>query len=203
MADKKYLETFTSPAGEAVFPWVTKADVKHDASGVYHTDLSMPPELAADFIEKLEGVRAKFAEEELSVAQKQSLVARPVFRDEYTYPEYPDGASDEEKAAIKKAFVPEPTGNILFRFKMKAKVFPKNGEPFEQAPVVVMADTGEKCEEPVYTGSILRVRGQIVPYSNAAAGAYGVTLRMKAVQVIELVTGEGQSASHWTDFDND
>jgi len=85
---------------------------------------------------------------------------------------------------------------------MKAKVTTQDGTTFEQSPVIVSAETGERIEQPVYGGSIIRVRGQVVPYTNAAAGIAGVTLRMKAVQVIELVSGGGGD-SYWTDFEED
>jgi hypothetical protein len=197
------LETFQSPYGIAVFPWLSKADTKHDASGVYHTDLALPPELAEDFIAKLERIRDEFAAS-LPQAQQQQLTPRPVSSLEYTRPEYPEGATDAEKTAIKQAHVPELTGNVLFRFKLKASVTPKNGEPFTQAPVIVMADSGAACDKPVYGGSVIRVRGQVVPYTNASAANYGVTLRLKAVQVAELNSGSGESAgTHWTDFSDD
>ena len=205
MSDKKYLETFTSPVGVAVFPWITKADVQHDAAGVFHTDMSVSPDEQAtvDFIATLENVLNEFADKELTIAQKAALTAREVYKDEFTRPEFPEGATDDQKAAIKADFVPEPTGLILFRFKMKNNVTTAAGESFSQTPVVVMADTGAACESPVYGGSIIRVRGQIVPYTNASAGNFGVTLRMKAVQVIDLVTGEGGNSAHWTNFDGD
>lgn len=198
MANK--LETFQTPYGIAVFPWLSKADTKHDASGVYHTDLALPPELADEFAAKLEKVRDEFAAS-LPQAQQNSLTPRPVSQLEYTRPEFPEDATDEEKAAIKQAHVPEPTGNVLFRFKLKANVTPKNGDSFTQSPVIVMADTGEACDKAVYGGSVIRIRGQIVPYTNASAANYGVTLRLKAVQVAELNTGAGDGAGgHWTDF---
>jgi hypothetical protein len=40
MANK--YESFTTPEGEAVFPWITKADTAHDAAGIFHVDLSVP-----------------------------------------------------------------------------------------------------------------------------------------------------------------
>ena len=211
MAEKLQYETFQSPYGEAVFPWLTKADVKHDASGVFHTDLALPPELAEEFTAKLERIRDEFAAS-LPMAKQTALSARPVSKLEYTRPEYPttfpENTTDGEKQAIreeiKKNHVPEPTGNVLFRFKLKANVTPKIGDPFTQAPVVVMADTGEACAEPVYSGSIIRVRGQVVPYTNDSAGNYGVALRCKAVQVSELKTGGGGAGStHWTDFEDE
>lgn len=199
--DRPKYEAFTTPAGEAVFPWITKADTEHDAAGVYHVDLSIPAEEAQDFIAKLERVRDQFIAT-LPVAKQNALHAKPVYLDELTRPEYPEGASKEERAAIRNAWEGEPTGNVIFRIKMKAKVTTQDGTTFEQSPVVVDAATGEKIEQPVYGGSIIRVRGQIVPYTNAAAGIVGVTLRMKAVQVIELVSGGGGD-SFWTDFEED
>lgn len=186
------LKAFTSPAGEAVYPWITRADVKHEPAGVFHTDLSLPLELATDFIETLEKARDDFANKELSAAQRQALQAKPVYRMELTRPAM--DASEEEK----NDFVPEETGNVLFRFKLKNNVTTASGEMFTQSPIVVSAETGERIEDPVYGGSIIRVKGQIVPYKNAAAGSYGVALRMKAVQVIELITGSG---SKWANFD--
>lgn len=200
MADRVLLETFQSPAGEAVFPWLTRMDTQHDASGVYHTDLAMPPEIAEDFIAKLEKIRDEFAAS-LPMAKQQALTPRPVYKLEMTRPEFPADATDAEKQAIKDAHVPEPTGNVLFRFKLKASVQPKNGEAFTQAPAIVMADTGATCTEAVYGGSIIKCRGQVVPYTNDSAGNFGVTLRLKAVQVIELQTGSGEAGAHWTNFD--
>ena len=194
-------EAFTTPAGEAVFPWISKADTEHDANGVYHVDLSVPAEEAQDFIAKLERIRAEFVATLPTVKQK-SLALKPVYMEELTRPEYPEGASKEEKAAIRNAWEGEPTGNVIFRIKMKAKVTTQDGTTFEQSPVIVSAETGERIEQPVYGGSIIRVRGQVVPYTNAAAGIAGVTLRMKAVQVIELVSGGGGD-SYWTDFEED
>jgi hypothetical protein len=198
MSDRPTYEAFTTPQGEAVFPWLTKADTKHVPSGVYHVDLSIPFEEAQDFIAKLEGARDNFIQT-LPVAKQTALTAKPVYFDEYTRPDYPEGATDDEKKAIRDAWVGEPTGNVIFRIKMKASVTTKDGTTFTQTPVIISADTGEKFDGALFGGSILRVKGQIVPYTNAAAGIVGVTLRLKTVQVIEAVGGDG--AGFWTDFD--
>jgi len=200
MSDKPRYEAFTSPVGEAVFPWITKADTTYTPEGVFKTDLSVPFEQAQEFIAKLEKARSDFIAS-LPVGKQTALAPRPVYTDEYTRPEYPEEAKDEEKKAIREAWVGEPTGNVLFRFKLKAHVNTDDGG-FDQAPVVVDAATGEKIGEAVFGGSIVRVRGQIVPYTNNAAATVGVTLRMKAVQVIEIVTGGGDG-SFWTNFDGE
>jgi hypothetical protein len=199
MTDKRTYETFITPAGEAVFPWLTKADTQHDSDGIYHVDVSVPFEQAADFIAKLEKIRDEFIAT-LPVAKQKSLAARAVYIDELTRPTYPEGATDEEKASIRANWEGEPTGNVIFRCKMKAKFRNAEGETFEQEPIVVMADTGERVTDPVYSGSVVRIKGQVVPYTNAASGIAGVTLRMKAAQVIELVSGGG-SGGFWTDFE--
>lgn len=194
MAKVRY-EAFTSPVGEAVFPWLSRPDTRYDQKGLYHTDLSVPIEEAQEFIAKLEKAREAF-KQTLPIAKQKALTPVPVYQDEYTRPEYPEDATDEEKKAIRDAWDGEPTGNVLFRFKMKAFVDTDDGG-FNQKPVVVSADTGEAVEDPIYGGSLIRTRGQIVPYTNNAAGTVGVTLRLKAVQVVELVSGDG---SFWTNF---
>lgn len=194
MADKTTLQAFLSPAGEAVFPWITKADTEHDAAGVFHTDLSVPFEEAQDFIATLEKARDSFVQT-LPVNKQKTLTARPVYFDEMTRPEYPEGASKEEKAEIRASWDGEPTGNVVFRFKLKNNVTTQAGETFTQSPVVVDDASGEDIEGAVYGGSIVRIKGQVVPYTNAAAGIVGVTLRMKAVFVIEQVGGSGEGGS--------
>lgn len=200
MSEKARHEAYTSPVGEAVFPWITKADTQFDASGVYKVDLSVPFEEAQGFIAKLQKIRDDFIQT-LPLAKQSALTPRPVYVEELTRPEYPEDATDEEKQAIKDNHVGEPTGNVLFKMKLKAHVETDDGG-FDQKPVVVAADTGERIEEPVFAGSVIRCRGQVVPYTNNAAGTVGVTLRLKAVQVLELVSGGGDG-SFWTNFDEE
>jgi len=184
------LQAFLSPIGEAVFPWITAPDTMHDQNGVYKTDLSVPFTEAQEFIAQLEGARNDFIKT-LPLAKQKSLTPRPVYFEELTRPEYPEGATADEKKAIRDNWEGEPTGNVIFRFKLKARVQPRDGDPFEQTPVVIDAATGEDLEGPVYGGSIIQVKGQIVPYTNDAAGMVGVTLRMRAVFVVEQQQSSG------------
>ncbi len=182
MSDKPNYNVFTTPVGELVYPWVTKADVRYEPDGVYQTKLLLPFEGAQELIATLEGVLNGFIET-LDVAKQASYNAAPVYEEEV----------DEEG---------QETGNILIKFKLKALVTPREGDPFTQAPVIIYAQDGSKVEEPVYGGTIARLKGQIVPYTNAAAKVAGVTLRLRAVQVHELVTGTGSGGgAFWSDFD--
>ena len=131
------------------------------------------------------------------------MTPKAVYFDELTRPDYPEGASKEEKAEIRAAWDGEPTGNVIFRFKLKNNVTPKFGDPFTQTVVVVDDETGEDIEGAVFTGSILRVKGQIVPYTNAAAGIVGVTLRLKAAFVVEQVGGGEGGSDFWRNKDVD
>ena len=200
MARSRY-EAFVSPIGTAVFPYLITPDTRHDANGTFHVDVSLPADLAEEFTARLDSALDRFIDVELNSTQKATLARKPVSRLEYTYPEYPEGASDDERAAIKDAFVPVETGNVLFRTKMASQFTTKKGEIVTQKPVVVSADTGERVTENVYMGSTLRVKGQIIPYINAAAQIVGLSLRLKSAQIIELVTGSG--SAYWTDFESD
>lgn len=195
MADRSKFQVVVTPAGEAVFPWLNEPDTRYKQEGEYHVNLSIPEKQAQPLVERLEGILNTFISSELTAAQRRALVPQKVFSEEYTRP--PKDASDKVKAEWEG----EPTGNLLFKFKMKAIVTPKNKPPFEQKPVIVFAEDGSAVEEPVYSGSTIRIKGQVVPYVNAAAGAVGVSLRLKSVQVIDLVTGSGDA--YWTDFDSD
>jgi hypothetical protein len=205
MSKKPTLKAFLSPAGEAVFPWITRADTEYNAGGVFKTDLSVPFEEAQDFIATLEKARDDFIAT-LPVAKQKTLVPKPVYFEEYTRPEYPENATKEEKKAIRDAWEGEPTGNVVFRFKLNNNVKTQAGETFTQAPVVVDDATGEDIEGAVFGGSIIRIKGQIVPYTNAAAATVGVTLRMKSVFVIEQVGGDasaGDGDNFWRSKDVD
>jgi len=131
MSKKPKHEAFVSPVGTAVYPYLINPDTRFDSDGHYTVDLSIPKELAQDFIDRLEGSLNKFFDEELNTTQKTTLAKKPVFRPEFTRPEYPENATDEEREAIKAAHEPEETGNVLFRMKMNAKFTKRNGDIVE------------------------------------------------------------------------
>lgn len=180
--DKKpNFEVFTTPVGELVYPWLSRADTRYEPEGIFQTKLLLPFDGAQELIARLEGVRTDFIQT-LSVSDQKKLVPAEVFEMEY------DEDAEEE------------TGNVLLRFKLKQRITPKTGDPFTQAPVIVDAATGEAIAAPVYGGTMARLKGQIVPYTNAASKSVGVTLRLRAVQVHELVSGSGEAGAFWSDF---
>ena len=81
MSDKPNFEVFTTPVGELVYPWVSKADVRYEPDGVYQTKLLLPFEGAQELIATLEGVLKGFIGT-LDVAKQASYNAAPVYEDE-------------------------------------------------------------------------------------------------------------------------
>ena len=97
----------------------------------------------------------------------------------------------------------EETGEVFLRFKLKAKVTPKDGKPFAQKPNGFDADGSPWDDEtPVYGGSVIKVNFEAVPYGPDSNKKVGLTLRLRAFQVKELVTTGGASASGYG-FDSD
>jgi len=76
----------------------------------------------------------------------------------------------------------KPTGRYIVRFKMRA-IMKINGERVSQKPILTDT-TGNPVISNIGSGSKLRIAYQAVPFD---AGNGGVTLRMKAVRVVELV----------------
>lgn len=182
MSDKPNLDVFTTPVGELVYPWLSKPDTRYDPDGVYQTKLLLPFEMAQELIAKLEKVRNDFTHS-LDTAKQNTYNPADVYEDEL----------DDEGTA---------TGNVLFRFKLKSTVTPREGDAFTQSPVLVYAEDGSAVESPIYGGTMAKLKGQIVPYALASAKSIGVTLRFRSVQVHELVTADGSGGgAFWTEFD--
>ena len=180
MSDRPQYEVFLTPVGELVFPWVTRADTRYDPDGLFQTKIKMPLENAQDLIARLEKSVDEFlAQMEPKDAAKYTPA--PVFEEEV----------DEEGSK---------TGMVMFKCKLKKKVTPADGDAFEQTVRVVMAEDGSAVQAPVYGGTMARIKGQIVPYRVAATKLVGVTLRMRAVQVHELNSGNSDGGAFWTEF---
>ena len=86
--------------------------------------------------------------------------------------------------------IDDETGDVSFKFKLKAKVQGRNGD-FEQKPLVIDARKVPVTDEvPTWNGSRVRIGFQPVVYYTGLVGA-GVSLRMKIVQLIEALDGGG------------
>lgn len=112
--------------------------------------------------------------------------------------------TDKKPLPLKQAALPfknqedeegEETGMVTIRPKAKALIrYTKNGEKktFTFRPDIVDASGTRPVTEPVGGGSQGKVKFEVVPYYTALMGM-GVTLRLKAVQILELVAFGGNN----------
>jgi len=95
-----------------------------------------------------------------------------------------------------------PTGDIVFKAKMKARVKSKDGKVYEQKPMVVDAKkTPLDGSTLIGNGSVVKVAVEPFPYMMPATKTVGVTLRLKAVQVIDIVEYGNNAASIFEEED--
>lgn len=153
---------FITPVGEANFPYLNKPDTKFDANGVYRVQLILDdtPDFQA-MITKLEAI----------------------------LDDYEVQAKEEGKKIIGKMplFETEEDGRVSMKFKQKAIITPKKGDPFE-AKIGLFDKYNRPITEEIGRGSLLKVCFEAVPYYTPASRMIGLSLRIVAVQVRELKT---------------
>lgn len=167
------LPLLKTPAGIAVWPKLTKPDTKFNADGEYNVKLRIPSEEAKDLITSLDNAYALAQEDakDKNPGKKIKAASQP-------YTEELDDQGNE-------------TGNILVSFKCKAKITDKQGNVRNNAPRLFDSKNQEfPKDQDIWGGSTLRIAFNAIPYYTAMAGA-GISLRLKAVQVINLVAGGG------------
>ena len=190
---KKKAPRFATPKGVAVYPWLNKPDSKFNAAGEFKTSLMITGE---DFDRalkhKLEAFDGKSIRELLDEAADANFE---------TAKEEADRAHKKlvERVDPYSEVLDEDgngTGDYLIKFKLLHKVTPKNGKPFTQRPALL--DSKRKpTTAPIFGGSIIKVIFEINPYvmtdkkgNKVRSIDAGLSLRMKAVQVIELSAGQ-------------
>ena len=164
--------------GRALWCKVFQPDTKFDSNGVYSVNVIIPKAEAVEVCEYLDGLVDKKRKEEIEAKPKLSgsLSTKPPYEPEY----------DQNGAA---------TGNIEFKVKLKAKVVTRTGDTYEQKPVVVDAKrTPLDKDTAIGNGSVIKVAYEPIPYMMASTKQVGVSLRMKGVQVIDLVDFGGGSS---------
>lgn len=151
---------YTSPAGVAKWCWLTKPNYKWDADGEFSVTLVLDKEDAAPFIETIEEQLDDLVSDLKNEGKKKVKEAPRPYQDE----------EDDEG---------NPTGAIQFKFKSKAKAKPRI--PMYDSQGTPMEDID------VWAGSKLKVSSWLNPYV-APIGA-GISMRLRAVQVLDLVSG--------------
>lgn len=166
--------------GSAQWAKVFEPDTKFNPLGDFSINLQMTAAQAAPMCERLEQlVQEKFAEVvKADPRQKNTLTTADVSNVVY----------DRDTG--------DDTGNVEFKFKLKAKVQKRDGTYYEQQPAVLDAKKKPLPKDVlVGNGSRVKVAFEPITYSMASTKKVGVSLRLKAVQVIDLVEFGNSAAS--------
>ena len=158
--------------GSALWAKVFEPDTKFNPLGDYSINLQMPVADAAAMSEQLEGiVQAKFNE---------AIKEDPRLKNTLTTQDVCATVFDRETG--------DDTGLVEFKFKLKAKVQKRDGTYYEQQPAVLDSKKVPISNQVlVGNGSRVKVAFEPIPYVMASTKKAGVSLRLKAVQVIDLV----------------
>ena len=199
---KKYnYPKFITPRGVWKYPALhepSKGSKEYpDPDGSYKVDhfLEANDKLTKDMLAKLKPL----AEEALVEARKkwegQSVQLRKKFPDGPELQEYYTVEYDDETE--------KPTGRLRFRFKMKAsgaykEGHKKYGKRWEIKPDVFDGAGNIMKKIPaVWSGSEGKVSFEVVPYYVPAQNTCGISLKLKAAQILKLQTGSAKSASEY------
>jgi hypothetical protein len=154
-------KTFTTNKGVAYYPYISAPDTKFDETGHYKVNLCLSKEEAKPVTDLIQG--------EILAGIKAMKEAKPSKQIKQAPLPYHNELDDETG---------EPTGNVIIKFKSKAAY----------KPAVFDAKGSMMAKHNIYGGSVVKVNGSAAFYDSPSIGA-GVTLRLRAVQVIEYVEG--------------
>lgn len=158
--------------GTAMWAKVFEPDTKFNPDGDYSINIQMPLADSANMSEQLEEiVQAKFNEAIKDDPRlKNTLTTQSVCQPVY----------DRETG--------DDTGNVEFKFKLKAKVRKRDGTYYEQSPAVLDSKKVPMSKDLLIgNGSRVKVAFEPIPYVMPSTKKAGVSLRLKAVQVLDLV----------------
>lgn len=170
----------TSPKGSAVYPWLNEPDRRFDQTGVYSVSLRVKADdkdvvTFVDMIKKIaDEMYAQVIKETKKKAKKADLPIKDVI----------DVDGNE-------------TGEIDIKFKLKSQG--GQGEKTWVQRPALFDSKGKPMNDKVGGGSTIKVGCEAVPFFSPTVGV-GVTLRLKAVQILELqeFNGGASSASWFT-----
>lgn len=192
MSKDKKPKNFTgiTPKGVFKFPNLIKPDFGTEKypkeGGEYNVRLVMPMDVAQELIDKLEPEMEKAKEAAEAAFKELSVPARKKLggiKAQDFYQEVYDRETEE------------PTGEVEFRFAMKASGKNKKGEKWERKPTIFDAKGKPVTLKAIWGGTKGKVSFEVSPYFVDGTGVYGIKLYLRAVQIIELNQGSSRSAS--------
>ena len=173
MAKNSYVKV-VSPVGVSQYAWLTTPDTRFDETGHYKTNLILKAKDAHSLKTQIDGeIKKSLTLAKEKAKGKAIKQANSPYEDELV-----DG---------------KPSGNVIFKFKTKAKIITKDGKVIPNR-VALFDSTGKPMiDANVWSGSEMKVSAELIPYYTAMAGA-GVSMRLRAVQITKLVEGGSSNA---------
>ena len=170
--------------GTAMWAKVFEPDTRFVPEGEYSAQVIVPEAEAAEVCEQLEKlIEVEFAKAvKEKPALKATLSKRPVAEPQL------DDAGD-------------PTGNVIFKTKLKARIKTKAGVKEQKVFVYDSKKNLMPSSVAVGNGSVINVAVEPYPYVMQSTKQVGVSLRLKGVQVIELVEYGNPAASMFDEED--
>ncbi len=171
--------------GKAKWAKVFEPDTRFVEDGEFSTQVIMSEAEAASVCEQFDALIDEAYDKAVKEkpALKASLSKRPV-----TEPEIDQDGNE--------------TGDVVFKTKLKAIVRAKNGNSYKQKVQVV--DSKRKpmgSDLAIGNGSVIKAAVEPVTYVMASTKQVGVSLRLKALQVIDLVESGASAESIFDDED--
>lgn len=95
----------------------------------------------------------------------------------------------------------DPTGNVVFRFALKARTVSKSGKVYDKRPVVYSSDLKPMVPVPnIGPGTEGRISFDVYPW---AAAKVGMSLQLVGVQILKLVERGGSSDPESCGFESE
>lgn len=175
----KKLPQHTTSKGVAKFCYLNKPNDKYKAEGEYSVQFTQTPEEAKPLVALIDAAMA----ESLKDAKAEFPKKKQIKQADAPYKKDTDQDGNE-------------TGLLSFKFKAVASGIRKEDKtPWTFRPMLFDAKGGKiPATVQIWGGSVVRVSFEISPFYTEKVGA-GVSLRMKAVKVLELRTGKGRDAN--------
>lgn len=184
----------TTAVGTASFPTLDKPDTKFSPEGSYKAPVILSEADAAPIIATIE----KVTEAMIAFTEARLNAAIEAEKDGTK-----KGKLKKELAGLKSADQPirpvyddtgAETGDLVLNFKMRAeRKDRKTGATIKMAPQLFDAAGNKLPPTTVWGGSRYKVAGLVCPFYTPLVGV-GVSLRLQAVQIIELRSDSSQTA---------
>jgi len=170
MSKRQEYPRMTTQPVQVVYPWIRTPDFRFDKTGVYSLTWRMSEEDAQPLIKELRLNLKTYLDEMRAKGEISKNFA-------LSWPYKPEKNDKEEE-----------TGFVYFRAKQAALITDAKGQTYSKKIQVYDSKAQLLADiPPIYAGSKVKVNFSVIPWFKADKA--GVTLRLIAVQILELAPG--------------